>query len=117
MRHLLACLLALLPVGGAAHAACSTRAHEGRTYAVCEVTRADDLRPAAHLHRLLQAIMGWAVPRWRHHPMKLGPDGRRLSKRDGATSLRALRQAGHGAAEVRAMAGFGRQSGAACLGP
>lgn len=72
------------------------------------VTRADDLLPAAHLHRLLQAIMGWPVPRWRHHPMLHGPDGRRLSKRDGATSLRALRQAGHGAAEVRAMAGFGR---------
>lgn len=44
MRRLLTCLLALLPVGGAAHAACTTLAHEGRGYAVCEVTRADDLR-------------------------------------------------------------------------
>ncbi len=44
MRRLLACLLALLPVGGAAHAACTTLEHEGRTYAMCEVTRADDLR-------------------------------------------------------------------------
>lgn len=44
MRRLLACLLALLPVGGAAHAGCTTLAHEGRGYAVCEVTPADDLR-------------------------------------------------------------------------
>jgi glutamyl-Q tRNA(Asp) synthetase len=32
--------------------------------------------------------------------------GRRLAKRDGAQSLRSLREAGHSAAEVRAMAGF-----------
>ena len=44
MRRLLACLLALLPVGGVAHAGCSTLEHEGRGYAVCEVTLADDLR-------------------------------------------------------------------------
>lgn len=44
MRRLLACLLALVPVGGAAHAGCSTLTHEGRGYALCAVTPADDLR-------------------------------------------------------------------------
>lgn len=44
MRRLVACLLALVPAGGAAHAGCSTLTHEGRGYAVCEVTQADDLR-------------------------------------------------------------------------
>jgi uncharacterized protein YigE (DUF2233 family) len=44
MRRLLACLLAFLPVGGAVHAGCSAVQHEGRGYAVCEVTPADDLR-------------------------------------------------------------------------
>lgn len=80
--------------------------HDDAAQGVTLVTRADDLRPAAHLHRLLQALFGWPAPEWRHHPMLLGADGARLSKRDGARSLRALREAGRTAAEVRAMAGF-----------
>jgi glutamyl-Q tRNA(Asp) synthetase len=80
--------------------------HDDAVQGVTLVTRADDLRPAAHLHRLLQALFGWPVPAWRHHPMLLGADGARLSKRDGAVSLRALREAGRTPAAVRAMAGF-----------
>lgn len=70
------------------------------------VTRADDLRPADDLHRLLQALMGWPAPAYAHFPLLTGPDGRRLSKRDDATTLRSLRAAGRSPAEVRAMAGF-----------
>lgn len=81
--------------------------HDDAVQGVTLVTRADDLRPAAHLHRLLQALFGWSVPEWRHHAMLTGADGTRLSKRDGAVSLRALRAAGRTPAEVRAMAGFG----------
>lgn len=81
--------------------------HDDAAQGVTLVTRADDLRPAAHLHRLLQALFRWPAPQWHHHPMLLGADGARLSKRDGATSLRALRAAGRTPREVRAMAGFG----------
>jgi glutamyl-Q tRNA(Asp) synthetase len=35
-----------------------------------------------------------------------GADGRRFAKRDSALTLRALREAGRSAAEVRARAGF-----------
>jgi glutamyl-Q tRNA(Asp) synthetase len=80
--------------------------HDDALQGVTLVTRAVDLKPAVHLHRLLQALMGWPVPRWRHHRLLTGPDGRRLSKRDGGLSLRALREAGHSPAAVRAMAGF-----------
>jgi glutamyl-Q tRNA(Asp) synthetase len=81
-------------------------AHDDAVQGITLVTRADDLRPAAHLHRLLQALLGWPVPAWRHHPMLLDASGQRLSKRDGAASLSALREAGHTPAAVRAMTGF-----------
>lgn len=80
--------------------------HDDALQGVTLVTRGEDLKPAIHLHRLLQALMGWPVPRWRHHALLRGPGGERLAKRDGATSIAALRRSGHSAAEVRAMAGF-----------
>ncbi|HYE00543.1 MAG TPA: tRNA glutamyl-Q(34) synthetase GluQRS, partial [Alphaproteobacteria bacterium] len=70
------------------------------------VTRGVDLFHASHLHRLLQALLDLPVPRWHHHGLLLNERGERLSKRDGATALRALREAGRTPAEVRAMAGF-----------
>jgi glutamyl-Q tRNA(Asp) synthetase len=78
--------------------------HDDAAQGVTLVTRGEDLKPATDLHRLLQALMGWPEPAYLHHPLLLGPDGRRLAKRDGAATLRDLRAAGLGAAEVRAMA-------------
>ncbi len=74
--------------------------------AVTLVTRGEDLAPATHVHRLLQALLGLPVPEWHHHGLLADDAGRRLAKRDDARSLRALREAGHGPAKVRAMAGF-----------
>ena len=71
---------------------------------VTHVVRGEDLREAAGLHRLLQALLGLPTPIYRHHRLLTSPEGKRLSKRDGAASIRALREAGHSAAEVRAMA-------------
>ncbi|MBP0492042.1 tRNA glutamyl-Q(34) synthetase GluQRS [Roseomonas indoligenes] len=79
--------------------------HDDALQGVTLVTRGDDLRPATDLHRLLQVLMGWPEPAYRHHALLLGPDGRRLAKRDGARSLREMRAAGMDAAAVRAMAG------------
>jgi glutamyl-Q tRNA(Asp) synthetase len=70
------------------------------------VTRGEDLAPATHVHRLLQALLGLPVPDWHHHALIADPAGRRLAKRDDARAIRALREAGHGPAEVRALAGF-----------
>lgn len=80
--------------------------HDDAVQGVSLVTRGLDLKPATHLHRLLQALMAWPVPRWHHHALLTGADGKRLAKRDAALSLRALRAAGRSAAEVRALAGF-----------
>lgn len=70
------------------------------------VIRGEDLRPATHLHRLLQAVLGLATPQYRHHVLLRNESGVRLSKRDGAMALRALRDRGVSANAVRKMAGF-----------
>lgn len=80
--------------------------HDDAAQGVTLVTRGADLKPATHLHRLLQTLMGWPEPAYAHHPLLLGPDGRRLAKRDRAATLAELRAAGRSPAEVRAMAGF-----------
>ena len=70
------------------------------------VTRGTDLFHATHIHRLLQAILGLNVPAYAHHLLRTNAAGERLSKRDGAMALRALRHAGRSAADVRRLAGF-----------
>lgn len=64
------------------------------------VTRGEDLLPATHLHRLLQALLGLPVPEWQHHRLITDEHGRRLAKRDQARSLRSLREVGMSAADV-----------------
>jgi glutamyl-Q tRNA(Asp) synthetase len=73
---------------------------------VTEVIRGEDLREAAHLHVLLQALWGLPTPRYRHHRLILGTDGKRLAKRDTAATLRSLRDAGRTPAELRAQLGL-----------
>jgi glutamyl-Q tRNA(Asp) synthetase len=67
---------------------------------VTHVVRGEDLRAATHVHRLLQHVFGWAVPAYVHHPLLRDAAGVRLSKRDGAVSLRAMREAGVRAEEL-----------------
>ncbi|MGH7119720.1 MAG: tRNA glutamyl-Q(34) synthetase GluQRS [Acetobacteraceae bacterium] len=78
--------------------------HDDALQGVTLVTRGDDLRPATAVHRLLQKIMGWPAPEYHHHPLLRNAAGQRLSKRDGALSLRALRAGGASPIAVRAMA-------------
>lgn len=66
------------------------------------VTRGDDLFEASHLHRLLQALLDLPAPAWRHHPLLRGADGKRFAKRDRGETLRALRDAGRRASDIKA---------------
>jgi glutamyl-Q tRNA(Asp) synthetase len=68
---------------------------------VSDVIRGEDLRDAAHLHVLLQKLLDLPTPRYRHHRLVLGEDGKRLAKRDQAATLTALREAGRTPAHVR----------------
>lgn len=70
---------------------------------VTHVIRGEDLRESAHLHVLLQKLLDLPQPVYRHHKLILGPDGKRLAKRDQAATLRALRESGTTPADVRAM--------------
>ena len=80
--------------------------HDDALQGVTLVTRGEDLKPATHLHRLLQHLMGWPEPAYAHHPLITDASGRRLAKRDRAATLRDLRAAGRSPAEVRALAGW-----------
>jgi glutamyl-Q tRNA(Asp) synthetase len=61
---------------------------------VTHVLRGADLRGATDIHRLLQALLGLPSPAYMHHPLLVGPDGRRLAKRDGSIALADLRASG-----------------------
>ena len=64
------------------------------------VTRGADLFASTHIHRVLQAMLGLPTPRYRHHSLVTDARGTRLSKRDGALTIRAMRAAGASPAEV-----------------
>jgi glutamyl-Q tRNA(Asp) synthetase len=64
------------------------------------VTRGADLFAATHIHRLLQVLLGLPEPRWHHHPLLTGPDGRKLAKRRDAPSLADRRRAGRMASHL-----------------
>lgn len=61
---------------------------------VTHVVRGCDLFEAAHVQRLLQALLDLPTPLYQHHRLLAGPDGKRYAKRDRAETLQALRAAG-----------------------
>ncbi|MDG2529949.1 tRNA glutamyl-Q(34) synthetase GluQRS [Caulobacter endophyticus] len=73
---------------------------------ISHVIRGVDLFEAAHIQRLLQALLGLPTPTYRHHRLLTGPDGKRYAKRDKAQTLRELRAAGMTPDALRAEMGF-----------
>lgn len=73
---------------------------------ISHVVRGRDLYYASAIHRLLQDLLSLPVPQYHHHDLVSDETGRKLSKSAGDTSLRALRESGIGAAEVRRSLGF-----------
>ncbi|HWU15583.1 MAG TPA: glutamate--tRNA ligase family protein, partial [Caulobacter sp.] len=73
---------------------------------VTHVIRGQDLFEAAHIQRLLQALLDLPTPTYRHHRLLVGPDGKRYAKRDRAQTLRELRTAGMTPAQLRAEMGL-----------
>jgi len=70
------------------------------------VTRGNDLFAATPVQRLLRELLGLPAPAYAHHKLILDADGKKFSKRDRATTLRALREAGVTPAEIRARIGL-----------
>jgi glutamyl-Q tRNA(Asp) synthetase len=73
---------------------------------ITHVIRGRDLFEATHVQRLLQALLDLPTPIYRHHPLLLGPDGKRFAKRDRSETLRSLRERGMSGAELRRDLGF-----------
>lgn len=61
---------------------------------VTQVIRGDDLIPSTPRQILLYQAFRWSVPSFGHVPLVIGPDGRRLAKRDNAIKLATLRAGG-----------------------
>jgi glutamyl-tRNA synthetase len=61
---------------------------------VTEVIRGQDLVTSTPRQILLGSALGWVAPAFGHIPLVVGPDGRRLAKRDGSIKLATLREAG-----------------------
>ena len=73
---------------------------------ITHVIRGQDLFEAAHIQRLLQALLDLPTPTYRHHRLLTGPDGKRYAKRDKAQTLRELRAAGVTLEQLRAEMGL-----------
>ena len=73
---------------------------------ITDVTRGQDLFYATHVHRLLQALLELPEPAYHHHDLVRDDTGRRLSKSAKDQSLRALRDSGVTADDIKAAFGI-----------
>lgn len=96
-------ILARKDAGTAYHLAVT---HDDALQGITDVIRGEDLFEATHIQVLLQALMDWPRPAYRHHRLLLGPDGRRYAKRDRSVTLDELRAAGVIPTDLRAELGF-----------
>lgn len=68
---------------------------------VTHVIRGDDHLNNAARQQMVYDAMGWTVPTWAHIPLIHGPDGKKLSKRHGATGVEEYQAMGYPAAGMR----------------
>jgi glutamyl-Q tRNA(Asp) synthetase len=73
---------------------------------VTEVMRGADLFWSTSVHRLLQRLLDWPPPIYRHHRLILDGEGRKLSKSSDATALRELRARGVTPTDIRRLVGL-----------
>jgi glutamyl-Q tRNA(Asp) synthetase len=83
-------VLARRDIGAAYHLAVVV---DDAAQGVTDVVRGVDLFEATHVQRLLQALLGAPAPRYHHHALVTGADGKRLAKRDGGSTIAAARAA------------------------
>ncbi len=71
-------------------------------FEITHVVRGADHRSNTELQRELSRALGFEPPEYVHHGLLLGPDGKKLSKREGAPTLAQYRDAGVPAEALRA---------------
>ena len=93
--------LARRDIGTSYHVAVT---HDDQLQGITDVVRGRDLADETPVHVVLQALMGWRVPRYHHHGLVMEEDGRKMSKRRGSRTVASLREAGWSPARVLAEA-------------
>jgi len=68
---------------------------------ITHVIRGDDHLQNAARQTMVYQAMGWEIPVWAHIPLIFGPDGKKLSKRHGATGVEEYQIMGYPAAGMR----------------
>lgn len=68
---------------------------------VTHVIRGDDHLSNAARQTMVYEAMGWDIPVWAHIPLIHGPDGKKLSKRHGATAVGDYQAQGYPSAGMR----------------
>lgn len=68
---------------------------------ITHVIRGDDHLNNAARQMLIYEAMGWPLPVYAHIPLIYGPDGKKLSKRHGATGVEEYQQMGYPASGMR----------------
>ena len=64
-------------------------------YEITHVSRGEDILPSTPKHILITEALGGDIPIYCHLPLLFGHDGKRLSKRHGATSVSEYRNKGY----------------------
>lgn len=67
---------------------------------ITHVTRGVDMAAATPIHVLLQRLLGYSTPTYRHHRLIRDETGKRLAKRHDALAISALRRDGWSVADV-----------------
>jgi glutamyl-tRNA synthetase len=68
---------------------------DDRLMGITHVLRAQEWLPSTPLHLIMYRAFGWEPPEFCHLPMVMGTDGKKLSKRHGATSIDEFRSQGY----------------------
>ena len=95
-------VLARKDAGTAYHLAVT---HDDALQIITHVIRGQDLFEATHIQVLIQALMGWPTPTYRHHRLLTDDTGRRFAKRDQSVTLAELRAGGLDPRTLRAELG------------
>lgn len=80
--------------------------HDDAVQEITHVVRGADLWRATFLHVVIQTLMDWPTPLYHHHDLIRDAQGTRLAKIDQSKAIRAYREEGQEAAEVRRLVGF-----------
>jgi glutamyl-tRNA synthetase len=62
---------------------------------ITHILRGEDWLPSTPKHLLIWRAFGWEIPPYAHVPNVLGPDGKKLAKRHGATKVEEFKAQGY----------------------